>query len=256
MKRSSIFGMLLLVVLSGGCNNTYTVKTKINPDGSFEKTIVCEGDSLGIYKLPLPFVFKDGWKIDTRKETDKQTKFITTAQKTYASIEELQAEAARGSDSAKLAIVSRIEKRFRWFFTYYTYEEKIPAFGRFRQHVPFTSAFTPDEIERLGTGKDTVVNKRFDAYWTRNIADELIDELIAASRQLNDPALAPERWEEKRNMIGESMVKEDMSKASVLVAFLEKTFGTTSVRNMTGVIDRLLTELIVKAQNENELDVA
>jgi hypothetical protein len=257
MKRRSIFGMLLLVVLSGGCNNTYTVKTKINPDGSFEKTIVCDGDSLGLDKIPLPFVFKDGWKIDIRKDTGKYTKFITTARKTYADIDEFKAEAARGSDSTKLSIVSRIEKHFRWFFTYYTYQETIPAFSRFKQTVPFASAFTPAEIERLDAGKDSLLNNRYQTYWARNAVEEFIDNMIDSCRRLNDPALAPERWREKRGLVAEALLKErNMSKGADIAAMVEKIFQTSSVRNISGAIDTTFKALMEKVRIENELDIS
>jgi hypothetical protein len=258
MKKKSMFGILLLVVLSGGCNNSYTVKTKINPDGSFEKTIICDGDSLGIDKLPLPFVFKDGWKIDRQKKADRTANFITTATKKYPSADDLQAELIKGSDSSKLKIISHVEKHFRWFFTYYTYQETIPAFGLFKQAVRLDREFTPAEIERLKDGKDSLLNKRFEKYWDRNIVEELIDRLITASQKLNDPALAPSRWQEKRKFIAESILDNDkeMSKTGALVSLIGKSFHTPSAQKLSAAIDTSMNKIMEKVVFENGLDAA
>jgi hypothetical protein len=256
MKRKSLISLLLLVLLSGGCNNKYTVKTRIHPDGSFEKTIVCEGDSLGIYKLSLPFVFTDGWKIEIQKKTTGDNAFVTTATKRYSAPEDLQNEFTRGLDSSKLKIVSNVEKRFRWFFTYYIYQETIPAFSLFKQIVPINSVFTPEEMEALRNGKDSVLNKRLDEYWTRNIVDGFIDDLIARTQEMNDPLLTPLKWKEKRNFIAESLITKELSSAAATSEFIERTFQAPRTPLLRNAIDTLFYEILEKAKREKDLEIA
>ena len=256
MRRKSLISLLLLVLLSGGCNNKYTVKTRIHPDGSFEKTIVCEGDSLGIYKLSLPFVFTDGWKIEIQKTTNGDNAFVTTATKRYSAPEDLQNEFTRGLDSSKLKIVSNVEKQFRWFFTYYIYQETIPAFSLFKQTAPINSMFTPEEMEALRDGKDSVLNKREDEYWTRNIVDGFIDDLIARTQEMNDPLLTPLKWKGKRNIIAESLLTKEMSSAAATSEFIERTFQAPRTPRLRKAIDTLFYEIFEKAKREKDMEVA
>jgi hypothetical protein len=255
MKQKIIIKLLLLVLLFNGCND-YTIKTKINPDGSFEKTVVCEGDSLGIYKLPLPFVFSNGWKIEIQKNDGKEKSFITTATKKYASAEELETEYTKGQDSIKLKISSHIEKRFRWFFTYYIYEETIPAFGLFKQSVPIDSFFTPRELGLLKDTKDSLLKKRFDEYYEQNIVGEFIENLIIRSHELNDPMLTRSRWEENRKTLTRLLLKSKSDKPADIARFIEKLFQTTSIRKLRGAIDTSLSNIMRKVEIENELNVA
>ncbi|MDD8019415.1 MAG: hypothetical protein PHP42_13665 [Bacteroidota bacterium] len=261
MKRKIIINLLLLVLMSCGCND-YTIKTKINPDGSFEKTIVCDGDSLGIYQLPLPFVFSNGWKIDIQEKSGTQKGFITTATKKYAGVEELQAEYTKGKDSVKLNISSRIEKRFRWFFTYYIYEETIPAFGLFMQSVPIDSFFTPKELGLLKDTKDSLLKKRYDDYHEQNIAGEFIENLIVRSQELNDPLLSRSHWEEHRKSLTLSLLeseKEDKGKGDKtanIERIIEKTFQTSSVRKLRSAIDTSLSNIMRKMEIEGKLGVS
>jgi hypothetical protein len=260
MRRKSIFTVLLLALLSNGCND-YTIKTKINPDGSFEKTIVCDGDSLGIYKLPLPFVFTDGWKIDIQRKPGAVKGgngggFLTTATKQYANAEELQTEFTRGQDSAKLKITSLIDKRFRWFFTYYIYKETIPAFGLFKQVVSIDSFFTSAELGRLRETKDSLLKKRFDEYWEQNILGEFIENLIVTSQELNDPSFTASQWEKKRKSLTRLLLESKSDKTDEIVKLMGKIFPAPSVRKLRSAIDVSLSGIMRKMETESKLDVS
>ncbi|HAP36219.1 MAG TPA: hypothetical protein DCQ28_09860 [Bacteroidetes bacterium] len=255
MKRKILIDLLLLVLMFSGCND-YTIKTKINPDGSFEKTVICEGDSLGLYQLPLPFVFSDGWKIETEQKAEKKKSFITTATKKYTNAEELETEYTKGQDSIKLKISSRIEKRFRWFFTYYNYEETIPAFGLFKQTLPIDSFFTPQELGRLKDTKDSLLQKRFDEYYEQNIVGEFIENLIMRSQELNDPTLTRSRWEEHRKTLTRLIFESKSDKPEDIAVIIEKVLQTSSVRKLHGAIDTSLTNIMTKVKSEKELEVS
>lgn len=264
MKHASFFGLLLLLVC-GGCNEKYAVKTTIRSDGSFEKTIVCTGDSLGLGKLPLPFRFKEGWHVTIRRDTVEKNRFTTTAVKRFNSIAELQDEIARGGDSTKWKLQSRIDKRFRWFFTYYEYSETIPAFGLTRQVLRIDSAFTPAEIEQLRNGTDTLLNQRFERHQEDNAFEAFIDGVIVQAAALGDPLLAPSRWPEKKAIVLDEFRKatntshvdlEKWQPGAELSAIIARTFAAPSALRLRGAIDTLFVNMMRDFELENKLDVS
>lgn len=256
MKRKIIFVLLLLVLLFSSCNK-FTIKTKINLDGSFEKTVLCEGDSLGIYNLPLPFVFSNGWKIEIREKVGNEKSFITTATKQYANADELNTEYTKGQDSAKLKISTHIEKVFRWFFTYYVYEETIPAFGIIKQAISIDSVFTPNELVLLKDIKDTkdsLLKQRYSEYYEQNIAGEFIEELIIRSQKLNDPIFTRSRWEEHRISLTRSLFTKKSNQPADITKLIDKIFKTSSTKKLHGAIETSFSNIKRKVEIEDKLN--
>ena len=86
MKRPLDLLAVVIMFIISGCND-FTIKTTINTDGSFERTVVCNGDSLGIKNLHLPYVFDSSWSIVTERRREGGRDVITTAKKKYAHTE-------------------------------------------------------------------------------------------------------------------------------------------------------------------------
>lgn len=254
MKPILNIAALLLTLLAAGCNE-FTVKTTIHRDGSFERTIICEGDSLGLYKLHLPYVFTDGWSVEIRRKESGEKNFITTAKKLYASNDELMAEFARGRDSAKLQIASRIEKRFRWFFTYYDYEETLPPYAMFR-HLSLDSFFTPTEIELMKDGKDSLMKERADQFWLRNIVEEFLDRIAAKVGELNDPELTQSLFYQKKEALIQELIKSEDPKPDEIAKTFETVLQTKSARKLRGTIDAELKNITAAVEMEGERDVS
>ncbi len=242
----------MVMLLSGGCND-YTIKTTIHPDGSFERTIVCNGDSLGIRNLRLPYVFDSSWSIGIKHGAEKD--FTTTAKKTYTNSDELMAELSRGRDSAKLQISCRVEKHFRWFFTYYTYTETLPSFSIYR-HEPIDSFFTPTEIGLIKEDKDSLLSKRLDEFWFRNISDEFIERLQARARDLNDPALPPSVFADQKEALTKEFLKDLNAKPDDIARVVEKTLRPRPVEKLRGAMDTIFANITKELEREAELDVS
>ncbi len=254
MKLISRIAALLLTLFAAGCND-YTVKTTIHRDGSFERTIICDGDSLGLYKLHLPYVFSDGWNVEIRPKEQAERSFVTTAKKTYANNGELMAEFARGKDSSKLQISSHIEKRFRWFFTYYDYKETLPPYATFR-HFSLDSFFTPTEIGLMKDGKDSLIKKRVDEFWLRNIVEELLQRIVVKAEELNDLELTRSLILQKKEALTRELLKSEDPKTDPVAKTFETILQTKSTRKLRGSIDSVLKDLTAAVKLEEERDVS
>ena len=240
------------MLFSGGCND-YTIKTTISPDGSFERTIVCDGDSLGLRYLHLPYVFDSSWSIGIEHGTEKG--FTTTAKKTYINSDQLMAEFSQGRDSAKLQISCRVEKHFRWFFTYYTYTETLPSFSIYR-HEPIDSFFTPTEIDLIKEDKDSLLSKRVDEFWFRNIIDEFIERIQARARELNDPSLPPSAFANQKEPLVEALIKDINAKPDDMAQIIEENLRPRPVKKLRGAMDTIFMNITKDIKSEAELDVS
>lgn len=254
MKRTLKSIVLLLAVLSSGCND-YTIKTTVNADGSFERTIVCDGDSLGLRSIQLPYVFDSSWNIVIGRKPGAGGSFITTAKKTYANSEQLMTEFSRGRDSAKLQISSRVEKRFRWFFTYYMYTETLPSYSIYR-HEPIDSFFTPAEIKLMKEDKDSLLSKRVDEFWYRNIVDEFIERVQVKAKELNDPSLPPSAFAEHKEALNEELLKSKNDKSDDIARIVEKILRPRPVKKLRGAMDSIFTAMTKELEAEAALDIS
>jgi hypothetical protein len=254
MKRISRIAALFLTLFAAGCND-FTVKTTIHRDGSFERTIICDGDSLGLYSLHLPYVFSDGWNIEIRRKEHAEKSFVTTAKKTYANNEELMAEFARGKDSSKLQISSQIEKRFRWFFTYYDYKETLPSYALFR-HLSIDSFFTPTEMGLIKESKDSLIKKRVDEFWLRNIIEEFLKRIVVKVEELNDPELTQSLILQEKEILTRELLKGGEPKPDQVVKIFETVLRTKSARKLHGSIDSVLKDLTEAIELEQKRDVS
>jgi hypothetical protein len=254
MRRTIKSIVLLIIVLSSGCND-YTIKTTIKPDGSFERTIVCDGDSLGLRSLHLPYVFDSSWSIVIREKPGAPSSFITTAKKTYTSSEQQMAEFSQGRDSAKLQISCLVEKRFRWFFTYYIYTETLPPYSIYR-HEPIDSFFTPTEIGLIKENKDSLLSKRVDEFWMRNIVDEFVERIQVKAKELNDPSLPPSAFTEHKQALMEELVKGKNDKADDIARIVEKTLHPRPVKKLRGAMDTIFTNMTKELEWEAGFDIS
>jgi hypothetical protein len=254
MKHISRIAALLLTLFAAGCND-YAVKTTIHRDGSFERTIICDGDSLGLYSLHLPYVFSDSWNVEIRRKEQTEKSFVTTAKKLYANNDELMAEFARGKDSAKLQISSQIEKRFRWFFTYYDYKETLPPYATFT-HLSLDSFFTPTEIGFMKEGKDSLIKKRVDEFWLRNIIEELLKRILVKVEELNDPELTQSLILQKKEALTQELLKSEDPKSDSITKTFETILRTKSAKKLSSTIDSILKDLTAAIEMEGERDVS
>ena len=254
MKRPLSIVAVLSMFIAGGCND-FAIKTSINPDGSFERTVVCNGDSLGLSKLHLPYVFDSTWSIVTKRKKDGARDFLTTAMKEYSNTAQLLDEFSRGKDSSKLWITCRVEKRFRWFFTYYFYSETLASYSIYR-HEPVDSFFTPIEIELIKENRDSLLGKRVEELWDRNVVDEFVERIQVKTKELNDPELPPSAMSECKAALTKGILNGKDDKAEDIKRVVEKALQPRPAKKLRGAIDTIFSAMTAELEREAELDIS
>ena len=119
--------------------------TRINPDGTIFKRVTAIGDSSDIYADPFTFDLNDGWSVsyDTEIDTIKgDTLYVAIAEKTFESAVEAQKVFYRENDTTlqRENVNLTLQQRFRWFFTFNTYQET------FEQRFPFKRVSIDDYL--------------------------------------------------------------------------------------------------------------
>jgi hypothetical protein len=130
---------VLILLLNNSCIDHYSVSTKINADGSLERTIqvVCD-DSASVFKGNLKIPTDTSWTISTLwfystpGDSTSEKKFEYTATKHFQNVVALNNYLKVENDtSTQIKTESSFSKKFRWFYTYISYKET------YRKSLPF-----------------------------------------------------------------------------------------------------------------------
>ncbi len=187
---------LIIMVITNSCIDYYKISTKINPDGSLERTITVVGDSSSIFEGNLVIPTDSSWEISTRwfyekpNDTTSDRKYEYTATRLFKNHQELNDYLKVESDTTTLInIETNFQKKFRWFYTYFRYTET------YKKSFPFN--YFP--IENFLTDKELSYTYRDDYIYVREK-----DSLIFLSDLEQMPQLNHEdslRMEELENEI-------------------------------------------------------
>jgi hypothetical protein len=208
----NVIFLTIIIILTNGCEDT-TTTTEIFPDGSCQRTIVVKSDSNDIFNDAFFVPKSPSWTVDQKWETlGKKTdtggnkQFIYTAKKFFPGVTELNDEwSQKQGDSYKVKINVSLEKRFAWFFTYFSYQEIYRDFFPFRQ-VPLEEYFSPEELKivKLSLADEDrakeiypedilkKIGEKFDTWTARAIFEEFYLILLEEVKKLNRPDLKPE----------------------------------------------------------------
>jgi len=177
MKLTSILTIIALSLAIASCTSDEEILTTINPDGSCSRSFTRNVDSSFLAgdtakSNPFPVDIDSNWKITSFDSTTgihadwplkevktisapgKVNKFTTTIRRDFKSVEDM-AENFRLKKSHEWSGLKprySLDKKFRWFYTYYTYKEIYPKIKTFDK-IPFSKYMTKDEAEFWFTGK-------------------------------------------------------------------------------------------------------
>jgi hypothetical protein len=179
MKRSTLRISLILaalILLLPGCLDIW-ITTRINTNGSIEKTIVFQGDSSEIAEFPFALLKDDGWKKEwSIPEKDKHKLVVS---KEFKSVKEMNS-IMNPADTSLLVIRtnSTLNRKFRWFFTRFEYREKILAANPFKA-ANYKDYITDEEI-RLITMDEEVrkADPNFDSVAYKSAEKKFMDFLF------------------------------------------------------------------------------
>lgn len=159
MKK--IAGLVFIIVLASGCLE-YTITTRIMPDGTIERIIMIEGDSASVFNGSIPVPADSGWDITSgyRSQNDAESPekktYFYKARKVYRNYKALNEEI--NSDSLETNKIKRhvnVEKRFRWFYTFYCYTETYEKIFPFNNR-PIADYLSDEEVEILHANSDNI----------------------------------------------------------------------------------------------------
>jgi hypothetical protein len=157
MKGTVILKMFMVVALFflSSCKE-YFITTKVNSDGTIERTFILKVDD---HEDKIPEYFNaPEWTHSLKSDSARKEKTITFTRK-YSSFDEIsQTKSVPFVDLDKFVNI-KVEKQFKFFFTYYSYKETYKSFGDLRS-IPFNKIFTLEEIDKIKTWKDSSWSKQ------------------------------------------------------------------------------------------------
>jgi len=148
MKTQNILLSLFLILLLvfSACREI-TVTTKVNPDGTFTRIIMVTGDSSDVFKTNLPFPVDETWAQMSSKDSSDSTKYMVTYTKSFRNSNELNAEIK--GDTSQYRNLKRditVTKRFRFFFSYLTFNEVYKSANPFTK-LDYRDYLTEEDIQ-------------------------------------------------------------------------------------------------------------
>jgi len=217
--RTKIFSIitLFLVLFVFACISKKEIVKAFNKNGTVKVTVnTWEDDTMYLYKSgnnPFPMKTDSRWQLSFTKDTGK--KIRCTAIKNFSSVIMLQKTFILNNSKWEKEKHELIySKKFRWFYTLYTYKETFSNINPF--DIPVADYLSTEEL-RLWMSRDDefatgVKNKKSDSLNTAidNKAEkwlkacykkELVDNLTKAFEILKDPDLKPSLIQENIDTI-------------------------------------------------------
>jgi hypothetical protein len=239
MKTIALLSIIALSLGIASCGTNEDMLTEINPDGSCSRSFTREVDSAFMIgdtakSNPFPVDIDASWKISWSdsntavhtgwplktwegNDKDKNKNTNATAWRKYNSVAEMAEHFRLKKSDDWSAIKPRYEfnKKFRWFYTYYTYKEIYPKLKTFDK-VPFEKFMTSEEAEFWFSGRPDLLKgmngveireyigkleNKYNHWFTNNLWIVEYDELLKNYNLLNDKTISRTRLEQARDSV-------------------------------------------------------
>jgi hypothetical protein len=180
MKPRIIIPILVLSILAVSCVSDDEMLTIINPDGSCYREFTREADSAFMAgdtakSNPFPVDIDSTWEISWTylipeihtnwpvknwkwDVADTAKKLYVTARHQFQIAEDMNTgfRLKKSHEWHSLNVKYALEKKFRWFYTYYNYREVYPKIKTFSE-IPFEKYMTREEAEFWFSGKPDIL---------------------------------------------------------------------------------------------------
>lgn len=240
-----IYSMIILALISfGGCNESYKSTTKINNDGSCEKIITVRADSSYIFSSFFPIPTDKSWDPQF-KILEKDTQKVFVVHKTFDDVNKINDE-YKNKDKAGVEV--KFEKKFRWFFTYFSYQETYKAYSPFNK-IPLSSYLTKKEFARYEKGDTSkTLKKRLDEYFIENVFECFYDQLIKVVQKLNDSSLPVSLIESNKRAIHDKVLAESDGEDKI-IRDLSQILKSKSFSKIEPDVKKIMKDITEKMQN-------
>ncbi len=233
--------VLSMILNFSGCRE-YKTTTKINSDGSCERTVIVKDNTVEPHSLVFPIPADNSWKIKRTKVKDDTTQTVYTATKYFGDVNSINNEY---KNKDKIGLHVNLDKKFRWFYTYFDYEEVYHSYFPFRS-IPLKKFLTPQEYEQyLKDDTTKAFKKRLDKYAEESYFEYFFDEFLALLGKNKIADLTPEYVASKKSIIKEH-IDEYGDKTEKLMKYMEKVLGTKSVWKLRDGIDNIVKSILEK----------
>ncbi len=247
-----IFIILIGVMLFTGCDEVETTTT-VHKDGSCTRSVAL--DSSDVEESPYPLPVSAGWDIQyTHSENNH---IIYNANRHFKSVEELAHDLEKSAgNGSRISIIPKLEKRFRWFYTYYRYSEGYNNISS-RFSIAKEEYFTPEEIKLLSISSDSAktdkkLDDKFEEWITRNFFESFYQQLRQVVEGLGDPDFSPGLLESKKEALYQVFYKDELisldDEQTTLtdkdIVILSETLGTRVVYQIRNELDHIIAGLM------------
>ena len=229
-----------VMLTASDCNHKYKTTTKINSDGSCERTVVVKSVSDTASSYPVPT--DKSWEIRVERDSVKEEVFF--ASKRFDDVNQMNNEYKRAE---KVGIDLKFEKKFRWFFTYFSYQETYkPCFQI--QRIPIRTFLTKEEYAQYENGDTSkALKERMDEFLMANIFEEFYRQLIDSVENLHDPSLPASIFTAKKQEIDFHNIDVEKNTEDV-VKYLERILGLKLKGKLERQIDGITKSIDAKVQ--------
>jgi|GEM_PF-2369786 len=250
MKNRLLLKTLCVIALfSFSSCKEYFITTKINSNGTVERTVICNitADKANKHPyVPETFLMDSVWSIKPSRDTVKKNDVIKADIK-FSTFDEAVQELKKPRRNFDSVIDINIEKHFKFFFTYYTYKETYKPFNLFKK-TPIDKYFTKEEIAKLKEGSDSVwVKSKLDEYFYYNVIDTFLDiagQKFRSEHQINFSNYLT--FEKKKNIIAEWLYVINKDKDNRLtIELIKKYFDKVIAQKLTKFLknDKVLEKI-------------
>jgi|GEM_PF-2969910 len=234
MKNIRLFVIAIVIAITGlfSCTSkSYVNTTEVFNDGSCNHTMMLNIDSSKIGSQQFPVIIDSSWKQNLKIKTPGDNQLELSASKSFKHVDDINKEIPNDSNNwSKLDHSVRLEKKFRWFYSYLTYTEIYKKVNPF-ELVPVTDYISHDELQVLTSEpteylagrdsaeiekiRDEIMDKAF-IRLQASIFEEFIQTLNKNVHQLENPAITSKSISENRDTILASLQLKDDDISDVL----------------------------------------
>ncbi len=219
----------LALLLSGCLEDEYKVTTMVSTDGTCERVITVRREKKtlpnGAFPVPTDSTWQCEWTLAKKVDsTNKEAAHVYTARKRFADFDALAHEYPVQHDSTSFSISVNIQKKFRWFYSYYDYTETYARFDPLHVPVQPSAFMTEEELRQFMSSEvpDSTLEKKWNRWEQRNMMEWAFGRLVDAVRRRNEPGLPVSVFEQNKERLI-ALLGDDTTKGSKHQDFAGKT---------------------------------